>query len=100
MLEDSEVVFENLYFSHQEPREEPFFALVKQWIRQNEIEALLSPIDYTNRAYQLNSVGWESMRSHWNSILQIMKHFWTVEFNLINIVDVLIRYWSIIIFEN
>ena len=70
MLED---VFENRYYfsppysPHLKPIE-PCFALVKQWIRKHENEALLNPVEYINRAFQLHSVGGalaDSVFGHW-----------------------------------
>ena len=70
MLED---VFNNLYYfcppysPHLKPIE-PCFALVKEWIRKHENEALLNPVEYINKAFQLHAVGGanaDAVRGHW-----------------------------------
>ena len=59
MLED---VFDNNYYflpvysPHLNPIE-PCFALVKEWIRHHEEEALADPVHYINMAFNRYSVG-------------------------------------------
>jgi transposase len=41
---------------------EPCFALVKKWLRQHENEALLNPVVFINRAFDIHSIGGERER--------------------------------------
>ena len=65
LLED---VFQGLYrfvppYSPNLKPIEPCFALVKNWLRQNENEALLNPLLYINRAFDIHSIGQERAAS-------------------------------------
>ena len=56
------------YSPHLKPIE-PCFALVKEWIREHEDEAMLDPIGTINRGFALFQIGGEradSVRGHWN----------------------------------
>ena len=56
------------YSPHLKPIE-PCFALVKEWIRNHEDEAVDDPIGKIDRAFTVFSVGGEratSIRGHWN----------------------------------
>jgi hypothetical protein len=70
MLED---VFTNLYYflpvysPHLNPIE-PCFALVKEWIRHHEVEALVNPVVFINRAFSEFALGGPSADS-------VMGHF-------------------------
>jgi len=56
------------YSPHLKPIE-PCFALVKNWLRNHEDEAVQNPVGTINRAFNLYSIGGEnaqSVRGHWN----------------------------------
>ena len=68
-----EQVFEEKYYftppysPHLKPVE-ACFALIKEWIRKREEAALLAPVEYINRAFELHSIGQEkapSILGHW-----------------------------------
>jgi hypothetical protein len=51
---DEQYYFCPPYSPHLKPIVEPCFALVKQWIRENEINALQDPVEYINRAFHIH----------------------------------------------
>ena len=56
------------YSPHLKPIE-PCFALVKEWIREHEDEAMIDPIGTINRGFEMYQIGGEradSVRGHWN----------------------------------
>ena len=56
------------YSPHLKPME-PCFALVKNWIRDHEDEAVLNPLAYINQTFNLFAIGGEraqTIRGHWN----------------------------------
>ena len=62
-----------LYSPHLKPIEK-CFALVKAYIRQNEIEATLNPVAFINSAFALFAIGGPratSIRGHWNDYFGI-----------------------------
>jgi hypothetical protein len=76
MLED---VFTNLYYFlpvyslHLNPIE-PCFALVKEWIRHHEIEALADPLVFINRAFNMFALGGPSADSVMGHQLYFTSH--------------------------
>ena len=82
MLED---VFDHQYYflpmySPQLNPIEPCFALVKEWIRHREIEALADPVAFIKLAFGQFAVGGPTVRptlllDTFNYIFQIMLHF-------------------------
>ena len=57
---------------------EPCFALVKNWLRQHENEALLNPVVYINRAFDIHSIGGEraaSVMGHWRLYFENHQYF-------------------------
>jgi len=77
-----EVFSGNFYFvpkysPHLKPIE-PCFALVKEYIKKNESQAVLNPIQFINSAFNLFAIGNEksgSIRGHWNGYFNLHKSF-------------------------
>ena len=68
-----------VYSPHLNPIE-PCFALVKEWIRHREIEALADPVAFIKLAFGQFAVGGPTVRptlllDTFNYIFQIMLHF-------------------------
>ena len=60
------------YSPHLKPIE-PCFALVKEWIRNHEDEAMLDPVGTIGRAFRMFEIGGElagSIRGHWNGYFE------------------------------
>ena len=65
------------YSPHLKPIEK-CFALVKAFIRENEIAATMDPLNFINSAFELFKIGGlraSSIRGHWNEYFVLHSHY-------------------------